>query len=629
MRKFAVFLAGLALLFITAPVRAQAGNPVQLFPPDTRQFPKIRLYLDARDAAGGFIAGLTPAVISLTENGRFVPVDELREIQPGLEIAVAINASPSMAVRNSEGVARYDLITGALADWASSLPTTGGGKFSLFTNGGKPVAQIDDPLKWLEALKAYKADLRNSTPSLESISAALSAIEAAPPQPGIHPAILWITSPPEGTLLASLAGMKDPLQKSGARLIIWSVSPAAAFNSEGSSALRELAESSGGQFFAFSGAEAFPDLNAMLQPLNGIYQLTYTSSASQAGDQSLAVQIQQPDGVLASQPIQFQLDIQAPNPMLVSAPSEILRTCPADSRDPLKALEPLTLSLRALVEFPDGHPRPLQATRLYVDGALVSENTAAPFETFQWNLSGYTDTGRHLLKVEAEDDLGLSKQSLEIPVDIRVVIPPADLKTLVTRHQALATWAAILLAGALLGSAILLGVRKGVFRRREKVAGNQGDPLIQPMPTNPPGHPHGRQVLADRARRLWRGAAHMEPAQLLWLDEEGETLSTSPITLEGHELTFGRNPRQVSYVLNDSSVEPVHCRLTRSETGDFLLHDLGSVAGTWVNYAPISSGGVHLEHGDIIHIGRLTFRFSLMKPGAAASIQVESTSETL
>jgi predicted component of type VI protein secretion system len=113
------------------------------------------------------------------------------------------------------------------------------------------------------------------------------------------------------------------------------------------------------------------------------------------------------------------------------------------------------------------------------------------------------------------------------------------------------------------------------------------------------------------------------------LGEDGETLSAAPILLEGHELTFGREPTQVSYVLSDPSIEPVHSRLTRSETGAFLLHDLGSVAGTWVNYAPVSSGGAHLEHGDIIHIGRLAFRFSLLKPEAAPKIQVESTSETV
>jgi len=39
--------------------------------------------------------------------------------------------------------------------------------------------------------------------------------------------------------------------------------------------------------------------------------------------------------------------------------------------------------------------------------------------------------------------------------------------------------------------------------------------------------------------------------------------------------------------------------------------DLGSEAGTWVNYAPVSAEGSQLRHGDLLHIGRVAFRFLL------------------
>jgi len=42
--------------------------------------------------------------------------------------------------------------------------------------------------------------------------------------------------------------------------------------------------------------------------------------------------------------------------------------------------------------------------------------------------------------------------------------------------------------------------------------------------------------------------------------------------------------------------------------------DEGSIAGTWVNYTPVSRNGADLEHGDMIHIGRTGFRFTIRQP---------------
>ncbi len=39
------------------------------------------------------------------------------------------------------------------------------------------------------------------------------------------------------------------------------------------------------------------------------------------------------------------------------------------------------------------------------------------------------------------------------------------------------------------------------------------------------------------------------------------------------------------------------------------MADVNSAAGTWLNYAPISSRGAHLEHGDVLQFGRASFRF--------------------
>jgi hypothetical protein len=88
-----------------------------------------------------------------------------------------------------------------------------------------------------------------------------------------------------------------------------------------------------------------------------------------------------------------------------------------------------------LVEFPDGHKRALKRTALYVDGVQIAENTSEPFDKFTWDLSGYNSSGQHSLQVLAEDELGLSKTSLSLPVSVTVVLPPGGLVALLAKNS--------------------------------------------------------------------------------------------------------------------------------------------------------------------------------------------------
>jgi predicted component of type VI protein secretion system len=101
------------------------------------------------------------------------------------------------------------------------------------------------------------------------------------------------------------------------------------------------------------------------------------------------------------------------------------------------------------------------------------------------------------------------------------------------------------------------------------------------------------------------------------------TLPPIPIPLEG--FTIGSDPALSGLVLDDASVEKLHARLARQEDGSYRLADAGSVAGVWVNYTPVSQSGARLEHGDLVHIGRIGFRFTLRQPGATRKPVVITT----
>lgn len=71
-------------------------------------------------------------------------------------------------------------------------------------------------------------------------------------------------------------------------------------------------------------------------------------------------------------------------------------------------------------------------------------------------------------------------------------------------------------------------------------------------------------------------------------------------------ITIGRDPKSDIPLAKDDSVSRQHARV-RPERADFVLEDLGSSNGTYVDGVPIISCRLH--GGDIIQIGRSLFLF--------------------
>jgi len=143
----------------------------------------------------------------------------------------------------------------------------------------------------------------------------------------------------------------------------------------------------------------------------------------------------------------------------------------------------------------------------------------------------------------------------------------------------------------------------------------------QPAARNEPTRPH----LPHWVNRLQWPQRRLNPkaeAFLSFLPDSAEKLSVAPISITASEITFGLDPSLASFVLDDPSVEGLHARLVRQEDGSFLLSDQGSVAGTWVNYAEVPAEGQVLQHGDLIHFGRVGFRFTLRTPQKVTKLVV-------
>lgn len=633
MRKILAFFVSVSLLLLpSALARAQATSYAEIVAVDARGFPQITALMNVYDANGRFMEGLSSADVSAHENGEPLPVESLTEYAVPLQLVVAINPGPSLAVRDGNAVQRFTKVVEALSNWVNSQPPDSGDDLSLVSLSGSLITHAKSK-DWFVSLDSFKPDFRNTTPNLQTFSIALDTVTATTSQTGMKRAILFITPHMDDPNIDNtIAPLIKAAVDSRVRVFVWFVDGEQYFVTPSANAFKSLALQTSGSFFAFSGAETFPDLTTEFAPLRHIYALTYTSALKTSGEHTFGVEVKAPEGKIQASDQTFEVDVQPPNPILVLPPLQIKRQPPVDDPYNTEILLPAQQNIEILVEFPDGHPRDLKRTTLYVDGEVVDENTSAPFENFTWNLNAYEKSGQHELIVEAEDMLGLNKSSMGTPVTLTVIQPPRGIQALLARYRSYLVLGAIGLAGLAL-LAILVRGRVGgeLFKRRREKRKKFEDPLTQPVValTEPPTSPIKKQKTTPR-RASWLQLPAKAPrlpeapAYLKRLTNGGEPASLLPIPVLEKEVTFGTDPVQSAHVLDDPSISPLHARIRRTPEGGFLIYDHGSVAGTWVNYEPVTREGRRLVHGDRIHFGQLMYRFDLSQPPAESEPKIVS-----
>jgi hypothetical protein len=602
-----------------AEAQSASTLTAEIAPPDSSAFPSISTLLWVYDADGQFVSGLKAGDVAAIEDGQALPLDALVEQQPGAQFVVAVNPGPALAVRDVFAVSRYDKIRKLLRDWADGLPAGNNDDLSLVSGLGTLAARAA-PQAWSQALSSFNPDLRNAEPGLQALSAALDVVAESAPRPGMGRAVLFITPHLDRSTLAGLDSLSQRAAQEGVHIFVWLVDSDAYYNTFAAQELQNLALQSGGGFATFSGTEALPDPESFLESLRRVYLLTYTSRINTPGDHILAVDVSAEGEQVTTANQTLSADIQPPSAVLVSPPAQITRrTDPADLYN-LQTYSPSEQDLDLLVEFPDGHPRPLRRTTLLVDGIALAENTEEPFDAFTWDLTAYRDTGQHDLAVEVEDSLGLTRRSFVVPVMVTVVQPPGGLQALFARNRSLIVTLSVITAGGVLIFILFTGLRMRLPTRaeRRRTRRSAEDPVTQAVAIRTDDRRAGASPF-PRARRKPPAA----PAYLARLNSDGMPAPGAPIPLSGRELTFGLDPTQATHVLDDSSVSPLHARIRQDDRVGFTLFDQGSVAGTWVNYEPIGREGCRLKHGDIVQFGMLTYRFALSKPPAMARPRVE------
>lgn len=604
----------LALLLATLPhaALAQEGARINLRDLQTDAFPFITGYFDARDAGGARLADLTANDLQVIEDGLAQPVQQVRSVQPGLRVILVLTPGESFNIRNSQAQTRFDLVRQSIKDWASELSASSDTLLSLLTPEGSLVTDSVAP-EWLAALDSYQLPSGAGEVNTQALTQAIDLAAQPTDQPGVGAAIWWLTTTPRAEALAALPEWQAALTQAGIPLFIWQIDSPSTFESEVSLTLQTLAQSSGGQRFAFSGPEPFPAPEEYFASLREAYFFQYTSQLRTAGEHWVNLQLQLEQASASSQSLTFALDIQAPSPILVSPPAQIER---APSADDPQQLAPFSQPIELVVEFPDGFERNLVRSTLYVNEEVVAENSTAPFNHFAWDLGPYTESQQVFLRVEVEDELGLVGRSVELPVQFSVQAPAGWFQALLARGAStLALSVVLIAAGAFFLVMVLSGRLDPSKLRLGKLLGRQREPQVlpaDPLRDSPPGVEENSAGEFAGAASASLPAAPAAPAYLQRLTMQDPNVPAFVQPLGDRELLIGSEAAN-DLLLTDPSVDKQHARLTHKPNGEYQLADLGSHAGTWVNYAPVSAEGSRLRDGDIVHIGRVAFRFLLNK----------------
>lgn len=609
-----IWISILALGVLHRPTFAQEGNQVHLAPINLEGFPRISSYLSVRSSTGEFIRGLEQRDVHIIEDGRQVPVQNLQLVHPGIQFVLAISPGPAFDIRDVQGISRYEYLSLALQDWADAWKGSTGDDLSIIAAGGPDITHQADIDRWEASLRSFNPTGEETGPDFEVLTRALDVAADQPPTSGMSSAVLFVSPLPAQDVSLGLQSLAARAAQQGVKIFVWLVASSELFTSPEAEQMRSFAEQTGGEFFAYSGQEPIPSPETFLSELRNAYFLEYDSRITASGAHQASAQVNVEGQRISSSVQEFELDILPPNVAFISPPMEIERTL-VDPESDVGALSPESQELELLIEYPDGYERPIIETRLFVDGVEAGVNQEQPFDNFTWDISQYDSAAEHILVVEAEDSLGLIGQSVETSILVSVSGVETSWLEIVSQNMLILVAVLVaLLAAALLLLLVLRGRLQPGFlrnwRRRKKLS----QPITQPLQTSSEAPVQTRSTWVDRIH--WpRSPSTTKPyAQFIPLTDSNTGDSQPPLAITNNRVLFGRDEGKVDQVLQDASVAKVHATLERVSEDTFRLSDENTIAGTWVNYAPVAPGGQTLENGDLVHFGRLGFRFILRDP---------------
>jgi len=560
---------------VRATARTQAAPSLEILNIENREFPLIRVEVKPRNLPIGSAAPIVTNAFTILENGNSVPARDVQENYQGIHLTLVVNPDFALDSRDPKGVSRYSKLVGAFKLLSDAFNSEGKDRFSLYINPDYVFEQLSDFSSLITALDAYSGNFRSLKSDLASLTRAVDALSME--ESGKDKIILYVTGLPTVQDAKTLQLLTETAREKKIKVVIWLAGEAFIAGYPQIPYLQDLAESSGGSLFIYSGNEALPETNGYIQNLGKIYAISYLSLARKSGNQTLAVRLQLEEEIISSSSASFEVVVEPAKLSFINLPDTLSLQQSEDGM-----VTPSELPVQALIDFVDGHPRNITSARLLVNGKSVQENVQAPYSSFILRLAEYAGVEKLTLQIAMEDELGLEASTA--PFDILISTVPVGSTSNLDILKS--PWLLVALGAALTALAALV-VLPALLRPKAKPIPESSPEAILPLPTAP------QKILATLTK----------------LSPENIPTPEKPVAITQEISIFGRDPDLCNVVLDDPAIEPMHCQLRMLADGEFRLTDFRSAAGTWVNYAPVGVKGIRLYHGDLIQLGSLTFRF--------------------
>lgn len=609
LRLFVLIFFLVALLAPQASVLAQFEAVISIKSLATDEFPSLSVYVSVSDENGQLISGLPASSFRVIEDGIQLPDLELEEVRPGTRQVFVINTSTDLGRRDETGTLFYEFVHRALLDWWQSPESTmyGADDLTLITTDGTLISNVPLSAQLAAALDLTEPTYDETLSDLDLLLHGLAVITDPSPKPGMPRHLIFISplilSPSDVQVTNAIALAHE----SGTAIHTVLVGSSEAAWMPGADALRRIALETDGSYTFFNPEEGLGDLADLLVQQRQLYRLTANSLVFRSGEHTIEVQVAEETLEGSSEPATYRIELQPPEVAFVEPPITISRQ-PEDPDQPIESLSPSSSNLTLLVTFPDGHPRPLIESWLVADGVVVARQSEPPFDQIPWDLSDILANRTLTLQAGVQDTLGLEGVSVQLQVRVEVPPPPQGLEALKPALTWLLAALGVLIVGVLLAVALISTSRQ---RPAPKTAAKQ--------PTSPVDV-RLRQAVYPR-----RPMHQIAEAFLIPLGPQGQ--EGQPIPITGAVLTLGRNASLVSAPIDDPSIAALHARLIRRAGGEHVIRDQGSIAGTWVNHQPIPEEGWVLKHGDLVHLGRIPFRFRMRVPPTEHEVRITPTDQ--
>lgn len=578
-------------------VIGQSSDSLFTRSPDTSRFPEITVSFKLPITQREVISDLRLNQVNVYENNQPVNPGSLDKVRSGVHFTLAINPGMRLDLYDMDGVSSYQKLREVMIGWVEERSSLVGDAWSFVGDNGILISNSKDKALWIDALNGYQPDFRSMMPQLTSLDVALELSSERVVPFGVDKSILYITPAPLPDQIEAINDLSNQASLAGVQVNVWMIDEAYFLTNEQGRALMDLADDTGGYFFHYTGSEDIPNPENYLMDLGYYFTLSYQSNIRDTGTNSLRIVLNAQGSEISGESPSYFVEVKPPNPILVSPPSVINRTSSVGQQG---EFFPTKQQVEFMVEFPDQHPRPISASRLFVDGEIANERYEDSLDPLSWDLTSLSNSGEHTIQVEVEDSLGLSGRTILTPVIVEVAVPEPEQRF---DPGQLGLVALIVIFGISFFILVSWLIRR--YWQSENFKRIFAARLIQDKEAG---------VLSSMGKDNQKAFI----AKLIPLNNQIGN-SEGVLNLAHSKVYIGSDPAKAELVINDLSVDDAQSIIIHSDEG-FWINDLDSSSGTWVNFNKIGRQPVRVQSGDILHFGNCGYRFSVLEYGRSQKV---------